>query len=313
MMLQLIYCTLLNPSIDCLYTLDKLSSGSTYIDTRSITVPAGKGLNVARVVSSLGEKVCVCGIVPKNNFEQVKSFLDHLEIEADLVTVPGSLRINTTIIESTNRAVTHINSTGSSLNESVQFEFESHFQKGLLQGDICCMSGSIPQGFTNDIYNSLIRYCKDAGCHVLLDTRDDALQMGIRAKPNMIKPNLEELEKYFGEQIRGVHHIALKAKRFLDMGIEYAFISLGEDGLIAVHGNDCLLCSAPRINAKDTVGCGDALVAGLLVATQRQFSFSETCRLAVACGASKALHEGPGVINGDEVWQLMEDVEITAV
>src|SRR5512133_2993 len=286
LILQLIYCTLLNPSIDCIYTLDQLRSGSTYIDTRSTTVPAGKRLNVARVVSSLGEKVCVRGIVPNNNLEQVKSFMDARDIEADLLPVTGALRINTTIIESTNGAVTHINSVGSSLSESIRFEFENHFKKGLQQGDIYCMSGSIPKGFTSDIYGSLIRHCKDAGCHVLLDTRDDALQMGIRAKPHMIKPNLEELEKYFGEQIRGVHHIALKAKRFLDMGLEYAFISLGEDGMIAVHGNDCLLCNAPRINAKDTVGCGDALVAGLLVALQRQFSFSEMCRLAVACGAS---------------------------
>lgn len=313
MMLELIYCTLLNPSIDCLYTLDQLRSGSTYTDTRSTTVPAGKGLNVARVVSALGEKVCVRGIVPHNSLEHVKSFMDQLGIESDLMAVPGTIRINTTIIESINGAVTHINSAGSSLSENIQFQFENQFQKVLLQDDIHCMSGSIPHGFTNGIYGSLIRYCKDAGCHVLLDTRDDALQMGIRAIPHMIKPNLEELEKYFGEQIRGVHHIALKAKRFLDMGIEYAFISLGEDGMIAVHGNDCLLCNAPRINAIDTVGCGDALVAGLLVAMQRQFSFSEMCRLAVACGASKALHEGPGVIDANEVWQLMEDVEITAV
>lgn len=278
-----------------------------------MTVPAGKGLNVARVVSSLGEKVCIRGIVPVCNLEQVTSFVSRLEIEADLIPVDGSLRINTTIVESTNGAVTHINSAGSSLNESVQYEFERHFKKGLLQGDIYCMSGSLPKGFSNDTYDSLIRYSKDAGCKVMLDTRNDALQMGIRAKPHMIKPNLDELEEYFAEQIRGVHHIALKAKRFLDMGIEYTFISLGEDGMIAVHGNDCLLCNAPRVNAKDTVGCGDALVGGLLVAMQRQFSFPEMCRLAVACGTSKALHKGPGVIDCNEVWQLMEDVEITAV
>ncbi|NLD94278.1 MAG: 1-phosphofructokinase family hexose kinase [Fibrobacter sp.] len=309
----MIYCTLLNPSIDCLYTLDQFCSGATFVDTKSMTVPAGKGLNVARVVSSLGEKVCIRGIVPVCNLEQVTSFVSRLEIEADLIPVDGSLRINTTIVESTNGAVTHINSAGSSLNESVQYEFERHFKKGLLQGDIYCMSGSLPKGFSNDTYDSLIRYSKEAGCKVMLDTRNDALQMGIRAKPHMIKPNLDELEEYFAEQIRGVHHIALKAKRFLDMGIEYTFISLGEDGMIAVHGNDCLLCNAPRVNAKDTVGCGDALVGGLLVAMQRQFSFPEMCRLAVACGTSKALHKGPGVIDSNEVWQLMEDVEITAV
>jgi len=135
----------------------------------------------------------------------------------------------------------------------------------------------------------------------------------VRSKPLMLKPNITELEELFGEQIKGVHHIALKGKRLIDMGIQFAFISLGADGMIAIHGTDCLLCSPPQVKVVDTVGCGDALVAGVLVAQKRKFSFSETCRMAIACGASKSMHEGPGVVTRDEVWQLMEDVRITAI
>jgi tagatose 6-phosphate kinase len=58
------------------------------------------------------------------------------------------------------------------------------------------------------------------------------------------------------------------------------------------------------------VGCGDALVAGLLTGYSRKFSFTEMCRMAVACGASKALHTGAGTIERNEVWQLMEEVKI---
>ena len=77
----------------------------------------------------------------------------------------------------------------------------------------------------------------------------------------------------------------------------HTFLSIheGADGLIAIHGNDCLLCSSPQVKVLDTVGCGDALVGGLLVAQQRKFSFAEMCRMAVACGASKTYQfKGPG-------------------
>ena len=66
-----------------------------------------------------------------------------------------------------------------------------------------------------------------------------------------------------------MHHIALKAKRLVDMGVGYVFVSLGADGMIAIHENDCLLCSPPRIRAVDPVGCGDALVGGLLAGFSR--------------------------------------------
>lgn len=170
-----------------------------------------------------------------------------------------------------------------------------------------------PKGFTDDYYSSLINACSTASIKTFLDTKNDALKLGIRARPLLLKPNLAELEQLFDEQVKGVHHIALKGKRLLDMGIAYVFISLGADGMIALHKNDCLLCSVPSIEVIHKVGCGDALVAGVSVAQHRQFNFAETCRLAVACGTAKAMHQDFGEISREEVWKLMEQINITAV
>ena len=163
------------------------------------------------------------------------------------------------------------------------------------------------------MYAKLVRICKEKRADTFLDTRGKPLRLGVRAKPSAIKPNSSELEELFGEQIKGVHHIALKGKKLLDRGVSHIFISLGSDGMIALHDNDCLLCVPPDVATLDTVGCGDALMAGILVAWKRKFSFTETCRLAIACGSSKAMHEGPQLVTRDEVWQLMEDVKITAI
>jgi fructose-1-phosphate kinase PfkB-like protein len=155
--------------------------------------------------------------------------------------------------------------------------------------------------------------CRDRGTSCLLDTRGIPLKVGVRAVPLVVTPNHMELEEFFGEEIKGVHHIALMGKRLIDLGVGYVFITLGDDGVIAIHENDCLLCTPPVVKTVDTVGCGDAFAAGIIVALKRKFSFVETCRMAVACGSSKSMHEGPGVVTLDEVWQLMEDVKITAV
>lgn len=309
----MIYTTLLNPAFDVIYDIAELKPGVTMTDVPARLYPAGKGINVASVIKTLGEDVTVVGIVPEYSNKQFTEYLKHLGIGSRFFSVKGSARINATILESATGGTTHISSAGAPLTTRMQDEALHFIRSYMSEGDIWAFSGSLPRGFEIDSYRKLVRFCREKGCGTMLDSRGDALKVGMRAKPAMIKPNLTELEQFFGEQIQGVHHIALKGKRLADMGIEYVFISLGSDGMIAIHENDCLLCSAPSVKAIDQVGTGDALVGGLLVGYARKFSFSEMCRMAIACGASKAMHRGPGSITRDEVWQLMEEVKVRSI
>jgi 1-phosphofructokinase family hexose kinase len=309
----LIYCTLFNPAVDAVYQLEEIENGTSAFDVKSRIVPAGKGLNVAVTLKTLGENVCVAGIVHEYNQKQFSDYLDMIGIGSHLVVVPGATRINVTFTENKTGQTTHISSAQATVSPGLQDDLLDFFRSGLDSQDICVCSGSIPPGMSNDAYQKLIKICKEKGSAAMLDCSGKALKTGVRAKPQIIKPNLEELEGFFGEKIEGVHHIALKGKRLIDMGIDYVFISLGSDGMIALHDNDCLLCLPPHIKAINTVGCGDALLGGIAAGNIRKFSFSETCRMAVACGTAKAMHDEPAGITRDEIWRLMEDVKIKAV
>jgi len=304
----------LNPAFDVITSINRYVSGGTFRDVPSQLYPAGKGINVASVVSALGEEVCVLGLMPEGDRQRFVSYLESKGIHSHLYPIPGDVRINVTLIEQKDGAVTHINSAGPLLPPRIQDELLQFVSNFLAKGDQWCFSGSLPKGFDDDFYAKMLKQCCDTGADTFLDTRGKALQLGVQARPLVIKPNSTELEELFGEQIKGVHHLALKGKKLLDRGVGHVFISLGSDGMIALHENDCLLCSPPpQIQTIDTVGCGDAFMAGILVAWKRRFSFSETCRLAVACGASKAMHPGPHTVSRDEIWQLMEEVKIKSV
>jgi tagatose 6-phosphate kinase len=308
-----IYCSLLNPAFDLIYPVDAFTPGGALRDIKSQRYCAGKGINVARVVRTLGEEVSVIGVMPERDRERFVAYCEEEEIYYRFFPVPGDVRLNVTIIEREGGAVSHLNSESPQFSVQVQNAFMRFVGKHLTAGDSWCFTGSIPPGFDDDLYARMIKSCREAGIATSLDTRGKALRLGVRAKPLALKPNIAELEELYGEQIKGVRHMALMGKKLLDKGIEYVYISLGADGMIALHGSDCLLCVPPEVKTVDTVGCGDALMAGLLVAAKRKFSFSEACRLAIACGASKAMHEGPHTIIKEDVWSLMEDVKITAV
>jgi tagatose 6-phosphate kinase len=309
----MIWCTLLNPTLDVTYTVSELQSGKTHIDCLQTQIPAGKGLNIVRVIRTLGEEVTVTGLLPEFDGKRVTAFLEDRSIAHHFFPVSGGMGVNATVVEDKTGDVTHIVAASPKVSSRIQHEFTTFAAQKMKSGDYWCFSGSIPQGFSDDAYSSFIKCGEEIGVKSVLDSQGAPLKRGIRTRPFMIKPNLSELEEFFEEQIKGVHHIALKGKRLMDMGVTYVFISLGEDGMIALHKNDCLLCNAPSIQVRDTNGCGDALVAGALVAIKRQFSFTEICRMAVACGSAKALHRDPGKVNSDNVWQLMEDVHITSV
>ena len=216
-------------------------------------------------------------------------------------------------LRDTRRAESSLTLITAKHSEAATQKMVEFLSKNLTPEDLCCFSGSLPSGTRDTLYAETIALCKSRGAVSLLDGRGVPFRAGSRAKPTAIKPNIDEIEELFGEPVRGVHHLALKGKKLLDSGIPYVFISLGADGAIALHENDCMLCVPPLVDAVDTVGCGDAFVAGMMVAWKRKFSFTESCRLAVACGAAKALREGPSSLNADKAWQFMEEVGVTAV
>jgi 1-phosphofructokinase len=308
-----VYCTLLNPAFDILYPVENFVPGNTLRDIPYRRFCAGKGINVARIVRTLGEEVCVIGVMPEDDEKRFVSYLESREIYYRFFTVPGDVRLNVTVLERHGGAASHLNSASPKLSQQAQNAFMRFVGKHLSADDLWCFTGSIPPGFDEELYAKMIRSCREAGIDAFLDTRGRALRYGVRARPAALKPNIAELEEFYGEHIRGVRHMALKGKRFLDKGIPYVFVSLGSDGMMALHGNECLLCVPPQVKTQDTVGCGDALMAGLLVGWKRRLPFRELCRLATACGASKAMHEGPHTVVKEEVKRLMEDVKITAV
>ena len=302
-----------SPSIDVVYQIDNYIAGNTYTQVDSNRNYAGKAINVAKIISQLEEDVSLFGIIPKGDENSFREYLSSYNISANLLTTDATLRINSTILDRKNSTTTHISTNSTPLSPKIAKEAHSKFISNIEDDSNWIISGSLPVGFKDSVYADLITDISKSGGKVTLDTRDNALELGIRAKPLIVKPNLLELESFFGEEIRGVHHIALKGKRLIDMGIEYVFISLGSDGMIALHENDCLLCSPPNVQIINSVGSGDALVAGMSVAMMRNFSFKEICRLAVACGTSNAMQLETGVVDNERIWGLMEEVTVESV
>jgi 1-phosphofructokinase family hexose kinase len=271
-------------------------------------------MNFAKAVKILGEDVELSGIVPGSDISKFREFLNGFEINHDLTEISGTTRINTTILEEESGISYHLNSENATIFESEITAFNQKLTEKMQEGDFWVFSGSIPTGFDEETYKKLICECKSKNIKTALDTRSNPLKYGISALPFLVSPNETEFQEIFSEDIKGLQRIVLKAKRLIDNGIEYVFITLGKDGVVALHKSECLLCSAPEIqNQVNTVGCGDAFLAGAVVGFHRGFQFAEVCRMAVACGAANTLTREPCKIDLSRVHNIMEKLRVESV
>jgi 2-dehydro-3-deoxygluconokinase len=82
------------------------------------------------------------------------------------------------------------------------------------------------------------------------------------------------------------------AARIADVGPAQAIVKLGEDGCVASIDGEALSAPAEKITPLDTVGAGDAFVAGYLVALLDGLAPADRLRQGARCGAFACL--GPG-------------------
>jgi len=99
------------------------------------------------------------------------------------------------------------------------------------------------------------------GIKTILDSASRWLKEGIKARPFLIKPNVQETEELLGEGLYTEEAIIQGALNLVAMGIEIVAISRGKDGIIAASNRTIVRAVPPKVNVKSTVGAGDSAVA----------------------------------------------------
>lgn len=74
--------------------------------------------------------------------------------------------------------------------------------------------------------------------------------------------------------------------------INTLIVTKGKDGAEVIHDNEISSCVALKINVKDTVGSGDAFLAGFLFKKLNDVTINECLEFANTCGALVATFEG---------------------
>ncbi|KPQ33709.1 MAG: 1-phosphofructokinase FruK [Phormidesmis priestleyi Ana] len=280
----------LNPAVDqtaavpnfCLNAVNRVAWAQAHA--------GGKGVNVAAFLADYFfsrsayeiNSISATGFLGFANVDTFEQLFEQKGISNHFVHLPGKTRVNIKVIDEVQDQVTDINFPGITPQARDLKTLADAIARLTLVHDWFIFSGSLPPGLAPTFYHDLIKPLKEQGKHIVLDTSGEALQHALLAKPNIIKPNLEELSAVLDQPLTDKAEIVSAARQLIDTGIETVVVSMGAKGALFVTAESALHAYAGPPKIKSTVGAGDAMVAGIVAAMSEGQTLPDCARLATA-------------------------------
>lgn len=285
----------LNPAIDQTVYIDGFQPGAVNRVGLVRQNAGGKGVNVASALADLQAPTLATGLLGRENAEIFEELFRTKGIEDRFVRLDGSTRLGLKVVDSSSHQVTEINYPGIQPDPSSLDEVLSMLRTHPRPGTWFVLSGSIPSGVPAEIYGRMIREIHERGGRVLLDTSGLPLRRALEQKPEIVKPNQDELEQMAGRSLGSINDIAAAAAELVSQGVGLVAVSMGSRGALFARQDEMSVAIPPKVSVRSTVGAGDAMVAGLVLAQLRGSGLSDTARLATACGAHAVTRIESGV------------------
>ena len=296
----------LNPSFDLTLEVDALAVGGvTRADTERLEA-AGKGVNVSRALAAHGVATRALAALDPAAASRYEELLD-VDGVLRAIHVAGVLRTNVTIVEPAG-VVTKVNGPGPHHMPQTVHVILAAVSQAMDGIDWLVLSGSLPPGCPDDTYAVLVAEARRRGCRVALDTEGAPLRLGVAARPDLVKPNREELRELVGYPIDTVGDAVKAAMSLVEAGAHAVLCSLGPQGAVLVSRGVCLHGRVEAFAVESDVGAGDALLAGFLAGGATD---DECVRRAVAWGAAACRLPGSKMPGPDDV--SIEEVSVSDV
>lgn len=284
----MIYTVTLNPALDYTIKLNDLKTGEINISEQEYILPGGKGINVSIILKTLGFHSVALGFLAGFVGEEIEKKVKQYKIALDFIKIPTeNSRINVKIISS--KEETAINSKGPYIEEKYLERFYQKLEM-LKDRDVIILSGSVPQGIPETIYQNICEKIKEKDIKVIVDTTGDQLLKTLKYHPFLVKPNQQELGEIFQVEIQNQEEALYYAAKLQEKGAQNVLVSMGKDGsvFLSEKGEKRYQKALKQGKRLNTVGAGDSMVAGFVAGYLKFEDFEKALKMAVATATATA-------------------------
>jgi len=306
----------LNAAIDKSLSVPSFQLGRRHRTVERRALAGGKGVNIARMLKTLGQPVIATGFQGGPTGTQIVAQLGEESILHDFVRIREESRTNTAVLDPTTGEQTEINEQGPSVDPEELEQFREKLLYLARGAAIVVFAGSLPRGIEPSFYAQLVRAMHKLDVMTIVDTDGEALRLAVRAEPDVVSPNVVEAEELVGHEFNDDTDHAGAVREIVSLGARSAIMTV-PDGCWAQMLTDgsprVYRVTVPPQDSVAAVGSGDAFLAGYIAARYRGSSAAECLSFGVACGAESTGRLGAGLIDAREVDRLLADVAASEV
>ncbi len=298
----------LNPSIDRNIHVRSLLMDDTNRAEKISDTAGGKGLNVSKVVRELGGQTKAYVLLGGHLGEWFADLAKPLDIPLVLTPIRGATRLN--IVLTDQKTQTRISASGPNVAAPELKKFTQQVCKVASTPGYWALGGSLPPGIKTSFCGQLIQSLQKRGSFCVLDMDNEALKVGIKAKPFMIKPNEFEVQRLMGYSMKSIGDYLKAAKALNQKGIRLVVVSLAKRGALFVTREKAIHVLAPKVTVRSKIGAGDSLIGGFLLGLERKMPFEQAARLGVAASVSAVMREAPRLCLRSDIPKLLSRITI---
>ena len=294
--------------------IDRSAAVPTLVPEKKLTCirqklePGGGGINVARAIRKLGGDVVA--IYPAGGYTGMhfNKLLSEENIPAIIVDTQEETRENIIILDETNNNQYRFGMPASPLGES-EWRHMLEAIKNLEKVEFIVVSGSLPPGVPIDIFGQIAAIAKRRKIKLVVDTSGEPLRHAVEEGVYLLKPNLRELSGLVGKEHLRDDEVIHYARQLIHSGnVEIIVVSMGEKGALLVTRELSQTITPPPVKKKSTVGAGDSMVAGMVLALSRGMSVEEAAVYGVACGTAATLNPGTELCRREDADRFFEQL-----
>lgn len=274
----------LSPCIDVNIEVDSLSVGMSHKILNKRTFFTGKAMNVAMGLARLKADVFATGFMYEINGNQFEQALHKESVPYKFVWNKGRVRENYKFIDNKSM-LTEVDDVSPEIPPEKQEELLNLIRQLLPQCDAIEVSGGLAKNMSPDYYAKILSLVPD-GVIKVVDTEGERLLQSLKTGVDLVKPNIEELEKTLKIRLTDKETMLKSCYKLIDMGAGCVLLSLGKNGAVITDGAKNYYCKSINVAMNSTIGAGDGMVAAATNALVKGLDLKDVLKQGVAAGTA---------------------------
>lgn len=307
-----------SPAIDRIALVDGPVQEGILRTREFLETPGGKGTHVAMVAHALGAEVHLIAPTGGRSGAGFEELVSREQFKATTVPVAAHTRGTYTLVDPDRSDVFEVHEPPTRLTQTDVEALLDRATEALQGAKIAIAAGGVTAVDDRaDLHARVVRAAHQSGAICVVDTSSpDALASALKAGADLAVPNLTEacqLLRCPADACAELGDLAAIACRVRDIGQANVVLTVGSRGsLLASRAGDLLHFEVPvpgrPVNA---VGCGDALVGGMVTALLQGRELPDAVALGAAAAADKLTRLHSGRVDATAVREIEANVRVT--